>query len=145
MRHHLLLLWWLRYPTRRYSVVFLHGYFFQDNCPLHPNPDQRDSEADGGDSIGDVCDNCPYVHNSDQSDIDKDGKGDACDDDMDNDGILNGNDNCMRIPNSDQRDSDNDGIGDVCDNCPSKYNPKQTDTDQNGIGDVCDGSKDTDK
>ena len=34
-------------------------------------------------------DNCPSVYNKDQADLDNDGKGDACDDDMDGDGIRN--------------------------------------------------------
>jgi hypothetical protein len=59
-----------------------------DNCPMQPNPDQKDSNSNG---IGDVCDdydydgvptyldNCPMVANPDQIDTDKDGIGDACD------------------------------------------------------------------
>ncbi len=59
-----------------------------DNCPLWPNRDQRDGNANG---IGDVCDdydydgvstyrdNCPYIANQEQKDTDRDGLGDACD------------------------------------------------------------------
>ncbi|KAJ8926078.1 hypothetical protein NQ315_009934 [Exocentrus adspersus] len=116
-----------------------------DNCPLKPNPGQEDSEREGGDTVGDVCDNCPYVKNPDQNDIDGDGKGDACDDDMDNDGILNEYDNCQKKANRNQEDSDGDGIGDACDNCPKMFNPRQEDANENLVGDVCDSPIDTDK
>ncbi|XP_031342513.1 cartilage oligomeric matrix protein-like [Photinus pyralis] len=115
-----------------------------DNCPLIPNPDQADTDIGGPDKQGDACDNCPTVPNYDQSDIDGDSKGDACDDDMDGDGILNGKDNCPRKSNSDQTDSDGDGLGDVCDNCPYHYNQNQQDSDNDLVGDVCDNDRDQD-
>jgi len=74
---------------------------FVDNCPLVPNPDQRDTDGDG---IGDACDNCPTVANPDQRDSDQDGVGDACD-------------NCA-LPNPDQLDANHDGIGDACQTPP---------------------------
>lgn len=84
-------------------------------------------------------------------DTDNDGVKDNCDDDDDNDGLLDTEDNCPLIANNDQADNDNDGFGDVCDddddndgvldgvdNCPMTYNPLQEDRDNDGLGDVCD-------
>ncbi|WP_299611098.1 SdrD B-like domain-containing protein, partial [uncultured Aquimarina sp.] len=41
-----------------------------------------------GDGIGDPSDNCPVVSNGDQTDTDSDNVGNSCDNDDDNDGIL---------------------------------------------------------
>jgi hypothetical protein len=64
------------------------------------------------------ADNCPIVSNSDQKDEDANGVGDACQNDMDGDGVEDIGekpDNCPFIPNRDQLDSDGDGIGNACD------------------------------
>ena len=58
--------------------------------------------------------------------------------DLDGDGILNGQDNCPCRSNPNQEDSDGDGVGDVCDNCPGTPNADQKDMDEDGVGDACD-------
>ena len=133
-----------------------------DNCPIHSNHQQIDSDEDG---LGDVCDNCPTHGNVDQNDSDSDGTGDLCDacpNDADNDADEDGHcadaDNCPSETNADQNDSDGDGTGDPCDpcpndpdddgdgdglcagvdNCPVDTNADQADRDGNGVGDACD-------
>ena len=47
-------------------------------------------------------------------DDDSDGLGNACDDDIDNDGLANNEDNCMYVPNPHQEDFNNNDKGDAC-------------------------------
>lgn len=82
-----------------------------DNCPGLYNPLQDDVDAD---SRGGLCDNCPAMSNPSQENLDGDSLGDACDDDMDGDGVLNTGDNCPRRFNPLQEDTDQDGTGDAC-------------------------------
>jgi len=138
-----------------------------DNCPASVNNDQSDRDFDG---LGDVCDNCPLVANGpnpvwecgergceqvpskdNQTDSDGDGVGDACQGDMDGDGVPDESDNCPLTRGADQSDRDRDGVGDLCDNCPRTPNPDQTDLVNDsgdpypdGRGDACNGDSDED-
>lgn len=113
----------------------------------------RDTDLDGIPDVEMPCsdrrcrqDNCVSVPNSGQEDADSDGLGNACDDDMDNDGVINNPDNCPLVSNPDQVDTERepDKRGDACDNCPTVPNPDQTDTDIDGLGDNCDPDIDND-
>jgi Thrombospondin type 3 repeat len=57
-------------------------------------------------------------------------------DDVDGDGVPNGQDNCPNAANADQNDEDGDTLGDACDPCPIDTN--NTDGDHDGVGDACD-------
>ena len=93
-----------------------------DNCPLHSNNNQADGDDDW---VGDVCDLCPGIQTTENGDPDHDGRGNGCDEDDDNDGVL---------------DYQPDGVTPL-DNCRENPNPDQVDRDKNGIGIVCDAAE----
>jgi len=86
-----------------------------------------DTDRDG---IGNNRDNCASVANPTQANLDSDALGDACDPDLDNDGVLNTKDAFPRdktewldtdrdgIGNNADRDDDNDGYPDLVDPYP---------------------------
>ena len=111
----------------------------------------KEEYDDDGDEILNINDNCIYRANPLQNDTDGDFVGDACDEDIDGDGIENHvfdgedinlvladpSDNCPFVENILQEDEDSDGVGDACDNCLGLPNERQLDDDMNGIGDIC--------
>ncbi|XP_046865052.1 cartilage oligomeric matrix protein-like isoform X2 [Xenia sp. Carnegie-2017] len=138
-----------------YCISKYQGRSFECSCKVGYVGDGlfcgKDTDLDGVPDYALACtgphcakDNCRDYPNPDQSDIDGDGSGDACDNDIDGDGIPNSNDNCPRVPNGDQKDSDGDSVGDACDNCPRAPNEDQTDSDGVGMGDACDPDNDND-
>ena len=133
---------------------------------LGSNPLRRDSDNDGvddgdGNERFEPMDNCINHANPQQNDSDGDGTGDACDEDDDNDDVLDDDDNCPYVANPPVNgvqlntdadpfgdacdiDDDNDSVLDVDDNCPFLINPIQSDFDLDGLGDLCDEDDDDD-
>lgn len=61
----------------------------------------------------------------------------AANEDLDGDGILNGQDFCAHVPGG-ATDEDGDGIGDVCDPCPIAPPPATPDADGDAVDSPCD-------
>jgi CSLREA domain-containing protein len=75
---------------------------------LYLNADISDAD---GDATADASDNCLNLFNVDQADLDSDGRGDACDGDIDGDGLDNLRETEIGTDPW-RRDSDNDGRSD---------------------------------
>ena len=67
-------------------------------------------------------------------DLDLDGIVDACDEDMDGDGVANDVDNCPMVINLDQKDLDRNGLGDICDQGELEI-PKGFSPNRDGVND----------
>ncbi|QQR83512.1 S-layer homology domain-containing protein [Candidatus Peregrinibacteria bacterium] len=154
-------------PITRGEFAFMAtGVLSVSDCRLVPVPptpgDATQGTSTGGTQTGSTqeppvsTEVCPCVYQPGR-DTDRDGLNDACDADVDADGVENvlclfdGNgqldphlvaesaDNCIFNPNPNQADADGDGVGDVCeplDQCPNIPEDNDGVEDQDGCPEV---------
>lgn len=84
----------------------------ENDCNTNEIPDDCESNSDDDKHIDD-CDNCIDVNNPMQADFDIDGMGDACDPDIDNDGVDNELDVCNFTFIGAAVDSEGRSLGDL--------------------------------
>ncbi len=139
---------------------FFFGVYPTEKCFTDSEPDAADRDdvesrflrCEGStpfctpaEALDETLDNCDEVYNPDQRDLDNDGVGDACDDDDDGDGVVDGEDSCPTVASPTQADGDGDGAGDLCDLCPLRADEDPlADLDGDQIGDGCDVDVDGD-
>ncbi len=116
---------------------------FGELCDICPDDFENDADGDGHCESVDNCDDLP---NSDQLNTDSDGLGNACDDDDDNDGVVDTSD-AFPLDSAEYIDSDGDGTGNNADTDDDNdtvldgddafpYDSTESvDTDGDGIGD----------
>ncbi|MFZ4721168.1 MAG: lamin tail domain-containing protein, partial [Ilumatobacteraceae bacterium] len=142
-------------PTvTRFSAVGINGAILAADGIETGSPGVLKADGDG-DNVLDAVDNCPAVANPTQTDTDFDGTGDACDPDIDNDGVLNAQDafpldstesvdtDGDGIGNNADADDDGDGVDDTADAFPLD-STESVDTDGDGIGNNADADDDGD-
>lgn len=107
----------------------------EDNCPFTPNAGQENSDSGPPPSGAGAIGNGPGIAGDDATVPNGDSLGDACDDDLDNDGIPNASDS---DPGGDiTYDDNNNGI--MCPTDPADDGPSW-DSDCNGVLDGKEGS-----
>jgi hypothetical protein len=90
-------------------------------------------DADG-DGVNHHADNCPLLYNPDQLDLDNDKLGDACDADVDGDGLTNTQETLLGT-NLRKADTDGDGLSDGVEVKTYGTHPLLADTDGDGLTD----------